>query len=125
MQESNFGLLKGRTIKEIGGANAGSERITFVCEDGGEFSMYHEQDCCEDVSVEDVVGDVNDLIGSPILIAEERTSEENPQDITKDWQESFTWTFYELATNKGSATLRWYGVSNGYYSESVSFYQTK
>jgi hypothetical protein len=97
------------------------DTIIFHTDQGEVYQMYHSQDCCESVTVEDVVGDLEDLIGSPIIVAEERSSNVNPCGIEKEFQESFTWTFYELATIKGYVTIRWYGESNGYYSESVDF----
>lgn len=72
----------------------------------------------------DIVGDLNDLIGQPLLMAEEVENERdvNPEGVTApQYQDSFTWTFYKLATVKGYVTISWYGESNGYYNESVSF----
>jgi hypothetical protein len=71
------------------------------------------------VGVEDITGDLDALVGAPLVVAEESTSGENPEGITKEYQESFTWTFYKFATIKGYVDIRWYGESNGYYSESV------
>lgn len=108
--------LIGKTIISIKGMEKGSKEIYFTCSDGSKYKMHHYQDCCEYVRVEDICGDVNRLLNTPILKAEERTSNERDK-----WGDSSTWTFYTLATSKGYVDLRWLGESNGYYSESVDF----
>ena len=112
--EIPFEILKGKIIEKI---DYSDEEIYFKIADDEIYKMYHVQDCCESVSVEDVCGELENLIGSPVLIAEERS--EDGED--KSNHSSFTWTFYEIATIKGSVTIRWYGTSNGYYSERVNF----
>ncbi len=99
-----------------------TDYIIFETNDGFRYEMYHSQDYCESVYIESIVGDVNDLLNTPILRAEEVESNDNP--LSKD-EESFTWTFYKLATIKGYVDIRWYGVSNGYYPESVDLYRNK
>jgi hypothetical protein len=73
------------------------------------------------------VGDLRDLLNSPITLAEESVSSgENPEGtIRENHDDSFTWTFYKFATIKGYVDIRFYGESNGYYSESVDFVQEK
>jgi len=109
-------VLEGKTIASITGMHRGSEEVLFTTTDGCTYRMWHHQSCCESVSLEDVCGDADDLIGSVIHSAEERT---NGVQETAGGDEQ--WTFYELASNRGSVTLRWYGSSNGYYSTDVSF----
>ncbi len=109
-------VLVGKVLKSI--KNTGDE-IYFETEDGETYEMFHYQDCCESVRVEDINGDLDDLIGEPILQANESTNTESPR--PSEWSDSFTWTFYHFATIKGYVTIRWLGESNGYYSESVSF----
>lgn len=99
----------------------GSIYIEFFCSDGTKYVMNHNQDCCESVYVEDVCGDVEDLLNSPILLAEEVQNADGP--ALNKYEDSWTWTFYKLATIKGTVTLRWYGTSNGYYSEEVDFHK--
>lgn len=109
-----FEPLIGEIITKIEGAKEGSEEIRFTLENGDILCMYHEQDCCEDVRVEDIGGNIEDLIGKPILLAEEVTNEGD-----LEWGDTCTWTWYHFATIKGYVTIRWFGESNGYYSERV------
>lgn len=100
----------------------GEDMIRFIGEDGRTWRMYHRKECCESVEIEDICGSLNDLIFHPIIQAEVVTqSGGDVQEDLKRSDESYTWTFYKFATIKGSVTIRWFGSSNGYYSESVTF----
>lgn len=88
--------------------------------------FYHNQSCCEHVYIEDICGDLSDLVGSPLIICED-VSSEAPED-SEDGGQVTEWTFYRFATVKGTVTVRWCGTSNGYYSTSVDvshFYYNK
>ena len=117
---NNVNELIGKTLSDIK-VNRDHDEITFVCQDDSEYLMYHDQDCCETVTIDDVSGDIMDLVGSPIILAEESSE----AGVDSEWGDSSTWTFYRFATVKGYVDIKWFGSSNGYYSESVNFKQTK
>lgn len=108
-----FKDLIGKTFSSV--VNNDNDEIIFTVNEHEKYMLYHAQDCCESVSVESIDGDLEDLVGSEIFQAEE------VDNIDNDSQGSGTWTYYKLATIKGYVTIRWYGESNGYYSESVDF----
>lgn len=116
-KDLNIRILKGQILSDIKKTH---NEIIFTTNNNIKYLMIHEQDCCEDVVIEDINGDLNDLIGSPIINAYEETNDGYLNDDT-DEGDTFTWTFYNISTIKGTVIIRWYGVSNGYYSESVSF----
>ena len=112
--------LIGKILVDV--INVDNNELIFICDNGDKYKLYHQRDCCEHVEIEDICGDLKDLIGNPVLIAEENSTDINPDGVEiPEWQESFTWTFYKLATIKGYVDVRWYGESNGYYSEEVDF----
>lgn len=120
MTNVDFSDLKGKTLKAIT-KSEDNEKILFETNDGLRYEMYHNQSCCESVKIEDIEGDLQDLIGNPILQAEEVTSNKSFNGMPEN-SDSFTWTFYKLATIKGYVTIRWLGESNGYYSETVDLF---
>lgn len=113
--------MLGKILVEIIGMEPESEEIIFKCSDGTSYTMYHDQSCCEYVRVEDVIGDVEDLIGFPLLMCEDVSNDNEDPDYDKEYDFSYTWTWYKFATIKGYVTVRWLGESNGCYSEFVDF----
>jgi len=59
-----------------------------------------------------------DLNGEGLLVYSQLLDDDS---AIESQDESCTWTFYRINTIKGTVVIRWYGSSNGYYSESVSF----
>lgn len=123
--------MLGKTIKKIdkGDLESKDDSVVFLTENEM-FVFTHFTDCCESVYLDDICGDLSDLLDSPLIEAEEVSSCEgqpSPESkFTDDYDdESETWTFYKFATAKGCVTLRWYGTSNGYYSESVDRFMLK
>lgn len=115
--------FKGRTISgiEVRRSDDDGHEIIMAFSDGDVYKMCHLQDCCESVEVEDICGDLEDLIGAPLIEVEEvQIQDSTPDGLAEPvHDDSFTWTFYKLGTQKGSVTIRWFGSSNGYYSEEV------
>jgi hypothetical protein len=114
MKESNVSVLVGKTLTRV---QISEDEIIFVTVDGETFKMYHDQNCCEGVQVEEVIGDVADLLNTPIVVAEERSQDAEADEVA----DCGVWTFYEIRTIQGSVTIRWLGESNGYYSMDVDF----
>ena len=113
-----FSVLKGKTFDRV---YRDDEEIVFEKDGKRKYVLRHEQDCCESVVIDDICGNLSDLENSEILMAEEATNTDLP---AKDkYDESYTWTFYKLATAKGYVDIRFYGESNGYYSEDALLYE--
>lgn len=113
-----FETLLGKTLMSLSIERVGADRLHFTTSDNVDYIQYHDQECCEDVYLDDVCGNLNDLVGHPILRAEEVSNQGSAGNGN-----TCTWTFYKLATIDGDVTIRWYGESNGHYSETVGLYE--
>lgn len=108
--------FKGLTFVKIEGTK-GDPELDFITDTGRKFRMFHRQDCCESVYLEDVIGDLEDLLNTPIV--EAYVEDSSDMGALEKYEDAFEWTFYRLRTIKGTVTLRWYGSSNRYYSTDV------
>ena len=121
----------GKVVTAVTGGKPHDEEVAIHFDDGTVARFNHSQDCCEHVFIDDVTGDWADLIGERLMAAYESSSgdgeverppwEYKPEEELNTGDDSYTWTFYHFACRKGSVSVRWYGSSNGYYSESVDY----
>ena len=116
--QKGMAQMLGKTFVRVTGS-VDSDEMLFETADGERFMFAHEQDCCETVRINDIVGDLQDLVGAPLLVAEEVQGATEPDE---EHYESYTYTFYKFATRRGYVDVRWLGESNGYYSESVDLF---
>lgn len=121
-KEAKFEDLVGKTLVEVV-LEHNNEVMWFRCSDGSVYKMYHEQDCCESVYVEDITEGWSEVLNNNALVVDAYESYKVGGSEEAGYYESQTWTFYRLITNKGYVIIRWLGTSNGYYSESVDFVQ--
>lgn len=115
----DFEDMLGKTFRKV--TQNGNNSLTFEVSDDEAYIMYYEPDCCASCNIEDVCGDLEDLVDTPIVRAEQNSNDEPDLPSPESHPESFTWTFYRIGTNKGTVVVRWYGSSNGYYSETPTF----
>lgn len=114
-KEVEVSELNAKVIKSINGLEQYSERVEIEAECGQKYVFLHQQNCCEDVRLEDFTTD--DIVGATVISSTEETNSEDSTGV--EYPDSFTWTFYKIQTTKGELWMRWLGVSNGYYSEDV------
>lgn len=94
-----------------------NEEIRLTTQSGRIILIYHDQDCCESVKIEDTEGDWHSLIGKVLI---ETKKEEYPQgDPPPEYPDSWTRTVLKFRVDDATVISRWIGESNGYYSESV------
>lgn len=118
IEDQIFEELIGKTLTAIKVDEKYAAWILFVVSEDEKYLLHNDEADCNDVQVtiDDINGDINDLVGSPLTMAESVSNEafEKTQDAEG------TWTFYRFATIKGYVDIRWFGTSNGYYSETVT-----
>ena len=62
----------GKTLKSVNVINDEDNiKIIFEFDTGQKYKMYHEQFCCEDVYIEDITGNMQNLIDRELIMAEQ------------------------------------------------------
>lgn len=113
----DFNELVGKTLTKVE-ISPDRDEANFYCNDGTRYKMYHTQGVCETVVINDISGNIEDLLESPILNAIKRV------DVRKqivDEYNNFLLIFFKLVTAKGQVVIRWYSEADGYSPYDVDF----
>ena len=121
---AKFSDLKGKSLKKIT-INTRDNYVLFDCEDTTSYILQHIQESNEEVVIEDTLGDLDDLIGTPLLLAKEinRYYKHIKSKKLTMAQRISAWSYYQLDTVKGTADIRWCGTCNGYYTNTARLYR--
>jgi hypothetical protein len=95
--------------------------VVFVNDKGEAYRMYHEQDCCECVIVNEIHAGVEITDCEEFIFRSE-----------SEWGDSATHSFFKLIWHvekpwkrRCEITIHWLGTSNGYYGEGVSLVEMR
>lgn len=99
------------------------DEIMLTTASGRVIRIYHDQNCCESVRIEDTQGNWHDLLGKVIVEAtHDEDSQGNPPPKFSD---SWTRTTLTFRVNDATVISKWIGESSGCYSESVNLEEIK
>ena len=115
--------IVGKRVLAVNGLRKGSEAVDFLLSDGSVFEMAYHPDCYASCYILELDCAPEDFVDQVVLSAEvvSNSGAESPPPPGEYAPDSYTWTFVKFSTSKGHFTVRWYGESNGYYSETPSF----
>lgn len=116
-EETDFEEFNGLVFEDVKHSSIYGDVILFKT--ATRLFMMSNTEECACTTIEDICGNLDDLIGSPIIRCYSTTNHDN-QINGGNRDDSFTWTFYHIYTVKGYVTIRWYGSSNGYYAEDAT-----
>ena len=110
----SFQFLKGLTFQSVRLnepiVDTPYRTMDFITENGDVYQLFNGNDTCDELGLKDIEGDLDDLIGSPIILAE--VTESDYIEYTER-----VWIFYRLATAKGYVVIRFYTTTDGWYSD--------
>lgn len=99
--------LIGKTITDVAIMDQLDEdRVKLCCSDGSKYIMGHTQQHSESVYLEEVEGNIFDILNSPVIDARE--------DVSNDWvgHSGHIYTTYIIATNNGAVVFKWAGTED-------------
>ena len=112
----DISILVGKKITNIDDRCDG---YLFHTDDNKIYLMSHRQNCCESVGVQDISGNLQDLVGEVVSYADSDCETPPGEDVSH--YDSFTFTNFHIKSGQIYVKITWLGTSNGYYGEGVDF----